>query len=325
MDNVRGAFHATDGWSHVVSCQLLLASKQQLKYVYCTSRETFDTTLAKKFAQKLNPTIANISDVVTCAALYGKRNNTWLPKLGIKPIEISEIAAAREAYHKMCGSKNTINFQQLPQSSGISIYYDSIFHETSVQLFPLPETWKKQQIEAIKRKYGTFSNRFCTFHICTRCKDFKGILSDRSTVNTYAYGQCNVVLCCKTDQIYCRNQKPGCGKSVLPQINIIGCILQFYKRLIVICPKCAAPTHFSGSKYVSGVFSCGNCPKEKEKEQVCSFCQLRIAGKSYKTYDTVDVGKVAFCTTCCRRWIKDGLCWNTIQCGIREDWEELLY
>jgi len=324
MDTVRTEFQVSDDWSKIVSNQLLLASKQQLKYVYCTGKQTFDMTLAKRFSQKLRHDIANVADVITCSALYGKRKNTWIQKLGISQTQISEIASARLAYTQMCGSKNTINFDQLPQSHGISIYYDSLFHEFSVKLFPLPSTWEQLQREAIIRKYGKFSRKFCTFGICTRCRDFKGILSDRGHVNTYAIGQCGVVLSCADDKIYCRNQKPGCGHTTLPMVNILGCVLQFYKRIIILCPNCAAPTYFSGSKYIKGVFNCGRCPKPKQLESLCSFCNLRIPGKKFKRYKTSDNKTVSFCTTCSRRWIRDGLAWNTIQTGIREDWEEVL-
>lgn len=323
MDNVRRQFRNTEGWHRRVSDDLMTASKQQLKYVYCVGRESFDYAVAKTMSQKLPPRLAAVADVLGKAALHGRRDSRrWIRELGVTCREKSQLAAARHMHASTNGCRVAVDKKTLPQSDAVLLYYDALYHEMSIVLYALPSHWADKQREALVKKYGTFSRRFTTFCICLRCQKFKGILSDRGNANAYAIGQQGVVLSCQDDLMYCRNTADGCGTVALPTIDMFGCILQFYKHLLILCPSCGSPTYYSGQKYGrGGVFTCGRCPKAPVKDATCSFCSLRIAG-TVKTFTTAEGRSVAFCHKCKKHWMCDGLVWEAFQTGILEDWDE---
>lgn len=56
-----------------------------------------------------------------------------------------------------------------------------------------------------------------------------------------------------------RDQHLQCTQIPLTPINMVGVLLQFFGQLILLCPKCGAPTTYHRKKITVYQFSCGQC------------------------------------------------------------------
>jgi hypothetical protein len=82
-------------------------------------------------------------------------------------------------------------------------------------------------------------------------------------------------------------QNQRCADTECMQINLTGCLLQFYDQLYLFCPSCANPTTFHAEQHDKHGFTCSQCRKGGTlyTNVSCSICAI-FKGKD--TWNTID-------------------------------------
>jgi hypothetical protein len=82
-------------------------------------------------------------------------------------------------------------------------------------------------------------------------------------------------------------QNQRCADTECMQINLTGCLLQFYDQLYLFCPSCANPTTFHADQHDKHGFTCSQCRRGGTlyTNVSCSICAI-FKGKD--TWTTID-------------------------------------
>jgi len=109
----------------------------------------------------------------------------------------------------------------------------------------------------------------------------------------------------KTNKKIVQNQR--CANTECIEINMTGCLLQFYGTLYLFCPSCGNPTTFHQEQHDEHGFTCGQCMKEGTlyTSASCTICGTYRGKNSWTTVNTDNDETVAICTNCYKPWLKD--------------------
>lgn len=109
----------------------------------------------------------------------------------------------------------------------------------------------------------------------------------------------------KTNKKIVQNER--CANTECVQINMTGCLLQFYGSLYLFCPSCGNPTTFHPQQHDQHGFTCGQCMKEGTlyTSVSCTICATFRGKDSWTTVENSDKETVAICNGCYKPWLKD--------------------
>ena len=100
------------------------------------------------------------------------------------------------------------------------------------------------------------------------------------------------------------NQNQRCANTECMQVNMTGCLLQFYDQLYLFCPSCANPTTFHQDQHDKYGLTCSQCRKGGTlfTHVSCSICGIYKGKDTWRTADCIheDGSKetIALCNGC---------------------------
>ena len=99
-------------------------------------------------------------------------------------------------------------------------------------------------------------------------------------------------------------QNQRCADTECMQVNITGCLLQFYDQLYLFCPSCANPTTFHSEQHDKYGFTCSQCRKGGTlfTHVSCSICGLFKGKDTWQTVECIHQNgsseTIAICNGC---------------------------
>jgi len=99
-------------------------------------------------------------------------------------------------------------------------------------------------------------------------------------------------------------QNQRCADTECMQINLTGCLLQFYDQLYLFCPSCANPTTFNAEQHDKHGFTCSQCRKGGTlyTNVSCSICAIFKGKDTWKTIECIHENgskeTIALCNGC---------------------------
>lgn len=191
----------------------------------------------------------------------------------------------------------------------------------------------KRQLDAIACRFGTtdctFPRDSVLFYYCHVCGMIYSLLRDYSTsyVNNYRHGLREAFLSYLDDQVHCRrtkkNHRGACGKEPLKCISLIGILLYYCGKKILLCPqpRCGMPMVLDSSldgrpgQKTKPIFNewgpmCYDCAFKKSVSKFdygldfrtrCLFCNL-VVPHAHKMF--LYPSGVILCNRCTKRYPK---------------------
>ncbi len=317
MDELRGRFAPTDAFFADNEEHLTRVNKLQLKYAYKTNTRSYHTFVTSMI--KSAPSIPDwLQECLDRTAIQqGGVSESWLHQLGLSAPACIYVKSIRDDYRS--GRIKTLRGIDLPERTKdiLYAYHSAALQANNVHLSPLPQHAYDRQQKALAARYDRTVDSLPVYG-CIHCKTFKGmVVTDhaKGKINTFAYGHSRVIV---DDEFncYCSNtKKPRCQKFPLMSFEMVGNVLQWYGKIILLCTQCGSPTYYRPEHQ----HTCGHCPTVDIQVVACSFCQkLRkgTAAKSFREFTMIDgtpkEKRVALCAACTRPWIADGQQWDDV-------------
>lgn len=190
--------------------------------------------------------------------------SNWFPYMGAKRDTLDFVDNLIDDYHKGSGSIQRLKQRfQLVRSCDPHVYNLLQFAAEVVRevqrryaIISLPHSYRKCQLEAVQSVFPS-SNvivaKMFMFVFCPICDRIYSLLRDfdsvyrRKAKGTYTHGYRDVISDYTTGEIYCRgtkhNQRGKCGETPLAQINLLGKMMIYKNKMILLCPQleCGAP------------------------------------------------------------------------------------
>ncbi len=187
------------------------------------------------------------------------RTAGWFKYFGVKQDTVNYICELAEHYHK-----GTLSMEKLKQKFELVRQCDphaynllqvtaELVREAQRHycLIALPNSYRVNQLEAIQYRMppGVVLSKLFMFVFCPVCETIYSLLRDFASVykQNYTHGYRDVVSDYTTGAIYCRrtktNHRGRCGEHPLMQLNLLGKMLLYNNKMIILCPqlKCGVP------------------------------------------------------------------------------------
>lgn len=102
-------------------------------------------------------------------------------------------------------------------------------------------------------------------------------------------------------------QNERCTNTECVQINMTGCLLQYYGTLYLFCPSCGNPTTYHRDQYNKHGFTCGQCMKDGTlyTSVSCTICGTYRGKDTWTTVQTSDEKTVPICNGCYKPWLRE--------------------
>lgn len=235
--------------------------------------------------------------------------------------------------------------------------------------YALPLHITKAQIVALRKKHDRETGEPLpptagVSLYCNQCRTFKGFVAQQNRktkrqTNACAFGHAKVLVSLDTLSMFCgkkvetttastnagderkrlkdRRKKlrnARCANNELSTTTLVGQVVQFYNRLITICPFCGQTCLFDCRNFIRDKFFCGCCMERNANDQLvfhekmCCYCGSRRNIEIVPTVPTEANPHDSnyLCKKCNKMWIrasKKPLTVETIKTGLARGWTKL--